>query len=198
MKHFLLALLLFSAAGFLLYSCAKYKDSKGYTDPRLTRPYCNDPAAVNYNDSFPGRPDDSTCIYPADEFAGTYIFHDSIYNDSNLFIAYDSLVLRIKAVNDSQFAMLGFNNDTIHWDTLTAQITLTAYVDTSKPWGIDTNTGVAGWLMYTTPSPCGGLACDTLSGTMTRDPIDTSIVHVSFVVVGSTGANTHAGTAYKQ
>ena len=35
-------------------SCSKYTDDPGETDPRLSRKYCNDPEAVNYNRDFPG------------------------------------------------------------------------------------------------------------------------------------------------
>src|SRR5438132_180001 len=63
----------------LLAACKKYVDEPGKSDPRLSRKYCNDPEAVNFNRDFPGTADNSVCFFPSDAFKGTYTFTDSIY-----------------------------------------------------------------------------------------------------------------------
>jgi hypothetical protein len=185
MKHILFALFLVTVSGIVFFSCAKYKDPSP-VNLHLTRPYCNDPAALNYNDSFPGVPDSTVCRYPSDAFAGVYIFHDSIFNDT-IFIGFDSLVLRISAYSKSQISVFGFCSDTFYKDTLTAYINLIANVDTSAG---DSLTLSQGQLIR--PQN------DTLTGTMQRDPIDTSLIHIYFTVVSDTGTNLHIGTAVKQ
>ncbi len=74
--YFILITALLGIAG--LAACEKYKDPAP-VDLGLTRKYCNDPIAANYNDSFPGVPDNSVCIYSNELFEGTWLFRDSVY-----------------------------------------------------------------------------------------------------------------------
>lgn len=52
----------------------------------LTRRYCNNPYASNYNDSFPGIPDSTRCRYPADDFSGSWGMNDSIFKTDSTFV----------------------------------------------------------------------------------------------------------------
>jgi len=55
---------------------------------QLTRHYCNDPYAVNFNDSFPGIPDNTRCYYPQDLVAGTWLMMDSIFRPDGEYLEY--------------------------------------------------------------------------------------------------------------
>ena len=77
------ALLLLSG----LVACKKYKDPDG-KDLGLTNKYCNDPLAANFNQGFPGTPDNSVCVYPADTFVGNWMLLDSVFlPDLTTFVA---------------------------------------------------------------------------------------------------------------
>lgn len=182
-KIFSISLLIAIGIGALL-SCAKYKDPKGYTDPRLTNHYCNDPNAVNYNWGFPGIPDNSVCYYPTDVFAGKYLFHDSIFLQSNgLFILADSFIITIKKVNDSVMSVFGMcvNGDSI---LMKAMLTFTASVDTTEGDSV-TNYG---------QPLCG--ANDTINGTISQNRLD-SVLTIAFQVAADSGVTTlHSGSAY--
>jgi hypothetical protein len=69
-----------------LIACEKYKDTPG-PDLGLTRKYCNDPAAVNYNDSFPGVPDNSVCRYANELYAGNWLLTDSVFTEDMNFVS---------------------------------------------------------------------------------------------------------------
>ncbi len=170
----------------IFFSCAKYKDSKAGSDPRLTNPYCNDPNAVNYNWGFPGKPDNTICFYPADLFKGVYLFHDSIsIQSSGLFIYADSLLLTISGIPNSQtkISILGFCPNGIGL-TLTANTSFSASVDTTE------GDSVTNW---------GQQFCslgDTVNGTVTKDRINDSLMYFSFQVASDTGVITmHIGSA---
>jgi hypothetical protein len=171
------------AAGSILFSCNKYKDSKAVQDPRLINPYCNDPLAVNYNWGFPGKPDNTVCFYPPSLFKGAFLFYDSVsLLSSGLFIYADSLVLTIHALSKTKISIFGFcsNGDSI---LLTASAQYVASVDTLG----DT---VTHW---------GQPFCstgDTVSGTVTKDRINDSLIYFNFQVASDTGVvTTHIGSA---
>jgi hypothetical protein len=192
MRPALTILVLFAVIAAVFFSCAKYKDPKGYTDPRLTNPYCNDPTAVNYNVGFPGKPDSTVCIYPSSEFTGTYVFHDSVFNDT-LFLFMDSLVLRISAYNHNKILVKGLCSDTTCVDTFTANLLKVASVDTAL---LDTITLTVGQLLCPCILPLP--PADTVSGTFTIDALDSTLLHINLVVISDSGSNTHAGSARKQ
>jgi len=171
----------------IFFSCAKWKDPKPVNDPRLTNPYCNDPTAVNYNLGFPGKPDNTTCFYPSDLFAGSYLVHDSIYlSPSGLFIAADSFIINISKLSSTKIGIIGFCPSS-------KQLILTAgptYVAT-----VDTTVGDTATLNQ------GQTLCriqDTLNGTISKDMVDSTLLHITLQVVSDTGISELVGIARKQ
>jgi hypothetical protein len=167
----------------LIISCAKYKDPKPISDPRLTKHYCNDPTAVNYNWDFPGVPDNAVCFYPTDVFAGKYLFRDSVRIKSGyLFIHADSFILTINRLSPTKMSVFGFcsNGDSL---LLTANPTFQASVDTTVGDSI---------------TAYGQFFCsqrDTVNGTIIENRID-SVLTINFEVASDTGVTTlHIGTA---
>jgi hypothetical protein len=173
-------LLTAAAAGLLCsFACKKYEDKPGQYDPRLSSKYCNDPAAVNYNYGFPGTPDNSICYYPADVFAGSYSFSDSIFEDGKR-IAVMPVTLHIAGHDQTKLDVTGFcaSGDALRF---TAGRNLFAYADT-----------VVG---------DGQILCrpqDTVSGTLSRTFGDSLQLRIFLTVVSDTGTVTHQGTAYRQ
>src|SRR5690606_9184265 len=96
----------------VFYACKKWTDPEPPQDPKLQeRKYCNDPEAVNYNWNFPGVADSSVCIYPADLFAGTYSFTDSIYDGQEFFDSAHSqttYTLQFIPIDKSRLRTVGF------------------------------------------------------------------------------------------
>ena len=180
---YIATLLVIGSAVFL--SCTKYQDKPATTDPRLTNPYCNDPLAVNYNWGFPGKPDNTICFYPTDVFAGTYMFHDSVYRDT-LFIRADSFILTMSAISDTQMLITGFcdNQNKLR---VTAGLTYVATVDTTEG---DSTTINHGQMLCRVQ--------DTVAGTFSKDHFDSSLVHVSLQVYSDTGTTMHLGSARKR
>lgn len=164
----------------LIASCQKYKDTPGKPDPRLNRHYCNDPDAVNFNRDFPGIADNSVCIYPADAFAGTYSFVDSITDGNNSVPKEVPLTLRFTAIDHTKFYISGLcpSGGQINFTTSRS---LLASVDSI----------VASGQLLCRPT-------DTLSGNVFQSIGDTSKVRVSLIVVSDSGVNYHQGTAYRQ
>lgn len=171
-----------------LASCKKWKDEKGPADPRLSRKYCNDPEAVNYNWDFPGTPDNSVCYYPADGFKGAYSFVDSVFNAAdNKFISVVNYTLYFGPRGKQKFAVSGFcsNTDSVFF---TSNRYYRATGDTTVRFSQDTANG-AGQLFCRT--------LDTLSGNIDRVGNNDSFFNISFTVVSDTGTTLHAGTAVK-
>lgn len=163
-----------------LVSCQKYVDVPGQSDPRLSRKYCNDPEAVNYDLDFPGTADNSVCYYPADAFQGSYLFIDSVYNGLNALTRQWSLNLHFTGLTRTKLDISGFcpGGDLLHF---TANRALLATGDTT--------------ILN------GQMLCqikDTISGTITRSLGDSSRLQFSLTVVSDTGVTTHRGTAYRQ
>jgi hypothetical protein len=163
----------------LIGGCQKYEDVPGQYDPRLDRKYCNDPEAVNFNFDFPGTADNSVCYYPADVFAGTYSFIDSVYTSANKMAFSKQLTLAVQAQGHGKFDLSGFcSGNTLHF---TVNRTLKASADSTVP--------------------NGHTLCrvqDTVSGYLIRKLGDSTRLHVLLTVVSDTGATIHQGTAYKQ
>ena len=185
MRYITYIAILLAVGSCMFFSCAKWKDPKGY-DPNLTgRYYCNDPIAVNYNWGFPGKPDNTICFYPTDLFKGTYFFRDSIYRDT-LFIRADSFTLTMEAISRTKINVVGFclNGNKI---TLTAGPTYVATVDTTEG---DTTTINHGQMLCRIQ--------DTVSGTISKDRVDSMLLHITLQVASDTGMTTHYGNARKQ
>jgi hypothetical protein len=176
---FILALSLAIASAAVI-SCKKYHDEPGQTVSQLSRKYCNDPEAVNYNLNFPGTADNSVCYYPADAFSGNYRFTDSIYNATNSLALQLPLTLQMVARNHNQFDITGFcpGGAALHF---TANRSLHATGDT---------TVLSGQILCRSK--------DTVSGYLTRSLGDSTRVMFYLTVVSDTGTTIHQGTAYRQ
>lgn len=183
MNYKLLPILTFAVLG--LFSCKKYTDPVSKVDPRLVQLYCNDPYAVNYNWNFPGTPDSTTCFYPTDVFQGTYELSDSVYFDSSgLFISANTFYITIRKHSKTKMAILGFCpwGDSIR---LTASANYSATLDTLVG---DSTTLNRGQMICGLP--------DTLSGSITKDQLNDSIIYFSLHVSSDTGiATNHIGRA---
>jgi len=175
-----------AACTVVFFSCAKWKDPKPYTDPQLTNPYCNDPNAVNYNWGFPGKPDNSLCFYPNSLFVGSYMYYDTMYNDT-LFVGADSFIINITIPSNSETKMTlsGFcgGSGSI---SLTGLPGYEATVDTVVG---DTSTFNQGQIMCSVG--------DTINGYILRDRVDSPAVLHFFLQVsfGDTTVINHYGSA---
>ena len=179
-----LLIALFTVAISIFISCNKWVDPKPVNDPRLTNPYCNDPAAVNYNWGFPGKPDNTICFYPTDDFKGRYVYYDSIYSESGStagnFLYAQTDTLNIYALSHTKLIIIGFcGTDTLK---MTA-VTFTASVDTVVG---DTLTATQGQLLCSSN--------DTVNGTIFYSRIDSQL-HVNLQVVSDTWQYSHIGKA---
>jgi hypothetical protein len=168
-----------------LHSCKKWTDPKGYTDPRLTNPYCNDPSAVNYNWGFPGKPDNTVCFYPTDEFKGRYLFIDSVYSmsgatDGNFLYAIID-TLHIYARSDTTMVIYGFCNPADSMRLHARGLTFTATVDTT-----------VGDSLTTTMGQLFCRVVDTVNGTIFFSRVD-SMLHINFTITSDTGLSAHVG-----
>lgn len=165
----------------ILGACKKYTDTPGQYDPRLERPYCNDPEAVNFNRGFPGRADNSVCYYPADAFEGSYRFEDSIYDGTQKLLSVQSINFNITGKDRIRFDLNGFCPAGSPSIAFTANRALRAEADTNA---------LKGQLL------CRSL--DTVSGFLTMPLFDSSSIRFSLIVISDTGTVYHQGTAYRQ
>jgi hypothetical protein len=171
----LLLILVLSVVG-----CKKYKDEPGGSDPRLSRSYCNDPEAVNYNHDFPGTADNSVCYYPTDAFKGNFLFVDSVYTGATNLVAQNTFQLQLTGESRTKLLVGGFcgGGELLKF---TANRALRANSDT---------TVLNGQLMCRVK--------DTMSGYITRSLADSTRLKFYFTVVSDTGITQHRGTAYRQ
>lgn len=183
MKRLVFVILLIVSSVVLVISCKKWKDPAAVNDPRLTNPYCNNPLAVNYNWGFPGKPDSTVCFFPSDIFRGTYIFNDSIFLPDNTYVSFRVDTFSIYAVSENKIALVGFCSSHSDSIKLTGLATYQATVDTVAA-------------LLTGQTLCR--VVDTVNGTITKDQIDTTVLHVNFSVASDTGVNLHFGNAIKQ
>lgn len=171
------------------FSCKKWKDPAPVDDPRLTRPYCNDPDAVNYNWDFPGKPDSTVCFYPTDIFRGVYLCYDSVYKDDTLFIRADSFLMTINNSSTDptkKMEVFGFCPSG-NFLKLTASPSYEATVDTTVGDSLTVN--------------LGQLFCrvqDTVTGMIFIDRIDSALLHIELQVFSDTGVTRHIGSARKK
>ena len=160
-------------------SCKKYEDKTGPTDPRLVKPYCNDPQAVNYNWDFPGTPDNNTCVYPTDVFKGEYTYTDSIYDANSKLVLHQTLQLTFIPSTKTKLFVAGL--------CPTGALSFTA----SRRLRADADTTVG----------IGQLFCrteDTVSGYISRENIVDAPIRFSLTVNSDTGIFTHRGSAIKR
>ncbi|PZF70844.1 hypothetical protein [Taibaiella soli] len=178
MSYRYIIIIILAVTGFL--ACKKYSDPQGQSDPRLSRPYCNDPVAVNYNWDFPGTPNDSVCFYPSQVFSGTYSYQDSVYLPDNSLAYVTPVTMHLWPLTRTNIRITGFcpNGDSLNF---TATRYYTASNDTLLGLGVPI---------------CSNL--DTLTGTLTKYQTNDTFMLVDFTVVSDTGTTYHRGTAYKQ
>ena len=183
-NKYILSVILVLLSAWGLYSCQKYHDPKAVNDPRLTNPYCNDIAAINYDWGFPGRPDNSICYYAPDLFKGVYELDDSVFlKTDNIFVRADTFEMTINRVSKTKMSLFGFcgNGDSL---MLTANISYLATLDTTL---IDSMT-IMGQPLCTIG--------DTVNGTINMNRINDSILYINFLVSSDTGVMTrHIGIA---
>ncbi len=164
-------------------SCEKYKDNPGQDDPRLDRPFCNDPEAVNYNWDFPGKPDNSVCFYPTDMLAGSYTLQDSIYSSENILdtLGIRTVYFNIHPLSRSHIGVVGLCGP----DTL--------FFLSDRHYNVSADS-----LFDEGQAFCSPL--DTMTGTMRLTPGDTTFLKLDLTVNGGvlTGVRYHRGTAIKQ
>lgn len=163
----------------LCLSCMKSKTNTPTGDPRLSRVYCNDPEAVNYNWNFPGTPDNTTCFYPTEVFSPAYTYNDSVYFSDGTFLFTKSYTLHVYPLSHVKLAIVGFctSGDSLK---LTADRFYHAQLDST--------------------SDLGQQLCrvqDTVSGNIIQNKSDSSRLQVNFTVQSDTGLTYHRGTAVK-
>ncbi|MBL7765263.1 MAG: hypothetical protein JNJ58_04170 [Chitinophagaceae bacterium] len=174
MRNGLLFILLLTAL-----ACKRYKDPAPFTDSRIKNKYCNDPAAINYNWDFPGIPDNSVCIYPAQIYQGSYFYRDSIFNAAGTLLAQDSFNISIIQIDSTHLTISGFCDTTKYTARATRYYTFT----------LDSLLGN------------GQLYCnnkDTIAGKGIKNGIgDTSFLKLIYTLQTDTGVSYHSGTATK-
>lgn len=99
MKHLFYLLLATTAAALLTHCRKPLEQTRPEAD--LTRKYCNDPRAINYNDSFPGIPDNSRCTYPDEQFIGVWWMTDSVFRMDSTFHALIEQEISFEARSDT-------------------------------------------------------------------------------------------------
>lgn len=175
----LLLLLLFCSTP----ACNKYTDPKGPDlSDKLTNPYCNDPRAVNYNHGFPGKPNDSVCIYPIDSFIGSWTWHDSVYTTEFEFLRTEQYEISFTALEDTLFSHIKMSGWCAQEFYLTADKFQRAFVDTLLEGGI------------------GQLGCtptDTVSGFLNKNTGMAETLQFQLSVTTAEGTLLHLGTATK-
>ena len=172
-------LILFSLVLIFFTQCNKYKDPDPFTDPRLTNPYCNIPSAINYNWNFPGIPDNSTCIFPAQIYNGNYFYRDSFYNEMETLVGKDSFDIQFDDIDTTQLLITGFCNS----------LSLKAKANRFFKFQLDSNT-TKGQLFCRT--------IDTIAGNGYANSINDTIIHLTYTILTDTGIVYHKGIATKK
>ena len=167
----------------LLWACSKPDPTAtgDPNDPRLTRPYCPVPEAVNYNWDFPGKPDSSVCYYPADLFKGTFRYVDTCAREDFSLAGADTFLLQIIPISRTRILLRGLCDSPADSFLLTANRFLRAEIDSTNP--------------------LGRALCrpqDTASGFLFRSLADSTRIRVSYLVRSDTGVTQHYGTAVRQ
>ncbi len=170
----------FLLAFFLVAACKPYEDPAPITDPRLDNSsYCNDPAAINYNWGFPGVPDNSLCIFPADVFIGNYVWRDTILDENRTVLGYDSALVTITKIDTVRFNI----NGRCGYDLkLTADKFLGIVIDSIDGRG----------QKFCQPN-------DTIIGTGLKTGFsDTTTFTLNYVIISDTGSSIHESIFIKQ
>lgn len=176
----------FVAAISLVYACTKSEPFDQPQEEDFENRYCNDPIAINYNLSFPGTVDNSTCIFPTDVFSGSYNLVDSVFNLDFELQTVENYTVSFNRLSQTQFTFKGFcpNGDE-------ASFTADRYYKASA----DSTILVDSTLL---PGQTFCTLTDTLSGTIKKILGDTDKIRINFVISSDTGLNYHIGTGIKQ
>lgn len=163
----------------LFGSCQKWVDHPA-KNLGLTSKYCNNPAAINYNQGYPGIEDSTVCIFPSEPFVGNYRFRDSIYDDANILSIGDSILFSITKESRTRISCHDFcaSGNQLFF---TADRYYKANGDSLLFAGAQT--------MCRTQ--------DTLMGSLLYRPADSSL-YIEFKVMSDTGIRTHKGFAFKR
>jgi hypothetical protein len=187
MRHFITIILSVLLLSWTVSSCKKWEDPVSQEEPRLSNTYCNDPEAINYNWGFPGKPDNTVCVYGADLFAGNYTFNDTVHKVVNdLFLYADTRYLKMTKITNTRLRVDGFCEPGVEL-RVTARSAYRVTVDSTF---VDSLTERGGQLLCRRE--------DTVSGSFTRDKVDSSLVYISLTVISDTGVTTHIGRARLQ
>lgn len=163
-----------------MVACKRYTDPDPFTDDRLTNPYCNDPSAVNYNWGFPGKPDNSVCVYPTQLFEGQYIVNDTVWSTTQAPLLVSEFPLTITAIDTVKLQLKGFCDTVIH----------TARASRFLQFNLDTVVGYG-------QQYCAGK--DTLMVSGSKAFIsDTNGFDITYTLFTDTGVVQHRGRATKQ
>ena len=175
-------LLLTLSCSVAIYACSKYKDpDPAQPDPRLNNPYCNDSRAINYNWGFPGKPDNSVCIYPVDPFLGSWVLTDTIY-------------LVNGDISGVQTKNLTF---TATEDTILTHLSVSGWCGGTTPFYLTANKYRKAVVDTLLIGSIGQYLCnntDTLSGMMTAK---TDTFRIDLAITNASGTTYHKGTAIK-
>jgi len=178
-------IILLVACFFWFNACKKVKDPPPTTgDDRLTNPYCNDPHAVNYNWGFPGKPDNSICIYPVDTFIGTWQFLDSVFAVDSSFSNFQTKTLIFSASEDTTSTHLAIKG----WCNTE---TLFAVADKFKHATVDTLAGEFKGQIICNQS-------DSISGSFNLNTYKKDTMSIELTIQNNVGTQFHRGWAIKQ
>lgn len=184
-------LLVFVLLTGIIVACKKYEDPQStVSGDDFTNLYCNDPAAVNYNHGFPGKPDNSKCFYPTDVFSGTYTFEDQVYYSADYIYApsaSDTFDLILTPVDKTELSVYGMcsNGNPVKFfaDRYYRAVGDSSFV-------VEDSIKLPGQIF------CNNVT-DTVTGLITRRP-DNDTLSVSFTILSDTGITFHTGRAYKK
>ncbi len=186
MRYLNIVVLLFIVSVVAMLSCKKWEDPAPSDDPRISNPYCNDPDAVNYNWGFPGTPDNTVCVYGPDLFAGTYKVHDTAYDtESGLYLAADSSMVTIVKLSNLKARVDGLCPSGV-----------SLFITAGGAWQATVDTTVGDSLSLSQ----GQLFCrsvDTVTGYLTRDKIDSSLVYIDLTIRTDSATTVHRAKAVK-
>lgn len=161
-------------------ACKRYTDPDPFSDDRLTNPYCNDPSAVNYNWGFPGKPDNSVCVYPSAVFAGQYQVNDTVWDNAQNPVLTQSFSLHIIPIDTVRMKLIGFCDTAVH----------TARANRFLRFNLDTVIGLG--QLY-----CAGKDTLLVQGNK-LSLTDTGGFNMEYYLMTDTGVVIHRGRAYKQ
>jgi hypothetical protein len=168
----------FLALSTLVFSCKKYKDPDPIITNKLTNKYCNEPTAVNFNWGFPGVPDNTVCIYPAQVFNGNYMYQDNIIRVTGEIDSITTFPISMAQIDSTKFTISGFCTGTPI--NATANRYFKFMIDSTHIWG---------------QKLCG--STDTMSGGGLKLFISDSIVKFNYTIYTDTGKVVHTGKAKK-